>query len=138
MPVPPPHALIILAITSCIVLLLMPHRSTRDLSKSAPNVSQTRSSIPGTRALAPTVDGDDVVPIVNHYTASGRACTLFCSSPTRATKFAKMPGAPLLELRNIGCYKQKGQPIFADVNLKVNEGEVVVLQGKSGSGSVAV
>ncbi|KAL1944640.1 hypothetical protein VTO73DRAFT_3070 [Trametes versicolor] len=45
-----------------------------------------------------------------------------------------MPGAPLLELRNIGCYKQKGQPIFADVNLKVNEGEVVVLQGKSGSG----
>lgn len=47
-----------------------------------------------------------------------------------------MSGAPLLELRNIGCYKQKGQPIFADVNLKVNEGEVVVLQGKSGSGSV--
>lgn len=47
-----------------------------------------------------------------------------------------MPGPPLLELRNIGCYKQKGQSIFADVNLKVNEGEVVVLQGKSGSGSV--
>ncbi|KAI0636771.1 P-loop containing nucleoside triphosphate hydrolase protein [Trametes polyzona] len=45
-----------------------------------------------------------------------------------------MADVPLLELKNVGCYKQKGQPIFTDVNLKVNEGEVVVLQGKSGSG----
>ncbi|KAI0831515.1 P-loop containing nucleoside triphosphate hydrolase protein [Trametes gibbosa] len=45
-----------------------------------------------------------------------------------------MSGAPLLELKNVGCYKQKGQPIFSDVNLKIQEGEIVVLQGKSGSG----
>ncbi|OSD08656.1 P-loop containing nucleoside triphosphate hydrolase protein [Trametes coccinea BRFM310] len=45
-----------------------------------------------------------------------------------------MSVAPLLELKNVGCYKQKGQPIFTDVNLKVNEGDIVVLQGKSGSG----
>ncbi|KAH9857086.1 P-loop containing nucleoside triphosphate hydrolase protein [Lenzites betulinus] len=45
-----------------------------------------------------------------------------------------MSGAPLLELKNVGCYKQKGQPIFSDVNLQVHEGEVLVLQGKSGSG----
>ncbi|KAI0332123.1 P-loop containing nucleoside triphosphate hydrolase protein [Cubamyces sp. BRFM 1775] len=45
-----------------------------------------------------------------------------------------MSGAPLLELKRVGCFKQKGQPIFADVSLQVNEGDIVVLQGKSGSG----
>ncbi|KAI0362349.1 P-loop containing nucleoside triphosphate hydrolase protein [Trametes cingulata] len=45
-----------------------------------------------------------------------------------------MSSQPLLELKNVACYKQKGQPIFTDVNLKVNEGDIVVLQGKSGSG----
>ena len=47
-----------------------------------------------------------------------------------------MSGAPLLELKKVGCYKQKGQPIFSDVNLQVNEGDIVVLQGKSGSGYI--
>ncbi|KAI0372861.1 P-loop containing nucleoside triphosphate hydrolase protein [Pilatotrama ljubarskyi] len=45
-----------------------------------------------------------------------------------------MSGQPILELKNVACYKQKGQPIFADVNRIVNEGDIVVLQGKSGSG----
>ncbi|KAI8968683.1 P-loop containing nucleoside triphosphate hydrolase protein [Trametes punicea] len=45
-----------------------------------------------------------------------------------------MSTAPLLELRRVGCFKQKEQPIFSDVNLRVNEGEIVMLQGKSGSG----
>ena len=40
----------------------------------------------------------------------------------------------LLELKNLGCMKQKGQPIFNDVNLILNEGDILVLQGKSGSG----
>ncbi|KAI0807620.1 P-loop containing nucleoside triphosphate hydrolase protein [Fomes fomentarius] len=45
-----------------------------------------------------------------------------------------MFGAPMLELIRLGCFKQKGQPIFADVNLVLNEGDILVLQGKSGSG----
>ncbi|KAI0647249.1 P-loop containing nucleoside triphosphate hydrolase protein [Trametes meyenii] len=45
-----------------------------------------------------------------------------------------MSSPPLLELRNLAWYKQKGQPVFTDVNLQVNEGDLVVLQGKSGAG----
>ena len=45
-----------------------------------------------------------------------------------------MANPPLLELRNLACNKQKGQPIFANVDITVNEGDVLVLQGKSGSG----
>ena len=48
----------------------------------------------------------------------------------------EMSDAPLLQLKGLACYKQKGQPIFTGVNLTVNEGEVLVLQGKSGCGYV--
>ncbi|KAJ3514834.1 hypothetical protein NLJ89_g2140 [Agrocybe chaxingu] len=42
--------------------------------------------------------------------------------------------APLLELRNITCYLEKGSNIFSDINFTVNEGDILVLQGRSGSG----
>ncbi|KAI1794559.1 P-loop containing nucleoside triphosphate hydrolase protein [Ganoderma leucocontextum] len=45
-----------------------------------------------------------------------------------------MSTAPLLQLKNVGCCKEKGLPIFSDVSLTVAEGEVLVLQGRSGSG----
>ena len=46
---------------------------------------------------------------------------------------------PLLELKNVSCYyKDKNHPIFRDVHLTLNEGDVLVLQGKSGSGLVAL
>ena len=41
---------------------------------------------------------------------------------------------PILELTNVGCSKAPGQPIFEHVSFTVNERDVVVLQGKSGSG----
>jgi len=45
-----------------------------------------------------------------------------------------MPQATLLEVKDVGCYKAPGQPIFAHANLTVNSGDVIVLRGKSGSG----
>ena len=47
-----------------------------------------------------------------------------------------MAAPPLLQLTDLACNKQKGQPIFSGVNLTVNEGDILILQGKSGSGSV--
>ena len=45
-----------------------------------------------------------------------------------------MSGESLLELKDVGCNKAPGQPIFSHVNLTVNDGDVIILQGKSGSG----
>ncbi|TFK42572.1 P-loop containing nucleoside triphosphate hydrolase protein [Crucibulum laeve] len=45
-----------------------------------------------------------------------------------------MPSTPLLELRNVSCSVEPGQPLFHDVNLSVNEGDILVLQGRSGCG----
>ena len=45
-----------------------------------------------------------------------------------------MPGPPIIEVKEVGCSKAKGQPIFSNVSFTVNEGDVVMLQGKSGSG----
>ena len=45
-----------------------------------------------------------------------------------------MSGEPLIELKDVGCSKAPGQPIFANVNLTVSDGDIIVLQGKSGSG----
>ncbi|TCD61814.1 hypothetical protein EIP91_007880 [Steccherinum ochraceum] len=54
-------------------------------------------------------------------------------------RLASMPGstnggALMLEVKEVGCAKAKGQPIFSDVSFNVYEGDVVMLQGKSGSG----
>ena len=40
----------------------------------------------------------------------------------------------LLQICNVGCFKDKATPIFSNVNFTVNSGDVVVVQGKSGSG----
>ncbi|OBZ69074.1 Mitochondrial import receptor subunit TOM40 [Grifola frondosa] len=45
---------------------------------------------------------------------------------------------PLLQLKSVGCDKSKGQPIFSQVSFAVNDGDVVVLQGKSGAGKSTI
>jgi ABC-type iron transport system FetAB ATPase subunit len=42
--------------------------------------------------------------------------------------------APILELRDITCYFEKGTNLFSNLNIKVDEGDILVLQGRSGSG----
>ncbi|KIP09513.1 hypothetical protein PHLGIDRAFT_102729 [Phlebiopsis gigantea 11061_1 CR5-6] len=49
-----------------------------------------------------------------------------------------MSGEPLIKLKNVGCSKAPGQPIFSNVSLTVNAGDVIVLQGKSGSGKTTL
>lgn len=41
---------------------------------------------------------------------------------------------PLLQIQDVACFKDKNTPIFSTVNFTVNAGDVVVIQGKSGSG----
>jgi len=45
---------------------------------------------------------------------------------------------PILQLKNVGCNKEPGQPIFANVNLEVDAGDVIILQGKSGCGKTTL
>ncbi|TEB31237.1 ATP-binding cassette transporter [Coprinellus micaceus] len=42
--------------------------------------------------------------------------------------------SPLLELLNVSCSVESGNVLFDDVNVKVYEGDILVLQGKSGGG----
>jgi ABC-type uncharacterized transport system YnjBCD ATPase subunit len=42
--------------------------------------------------------------------------------------------ATLLEVRNVSCAKDDEHTIFSKLDFDVNEGDVVVVQGKSGSG----
>ena len=48
-----------------------------------------------------------------------------------------MPEA-ILELKDVGCSKSPGQPIFEHVDFTVHDQDVVVLQGKSGCGCVTM
>jgi len=41
---------------------------------------------------------------------------------------------PLLEVRDLTCLQEKGIPIFSKLNFVINERDIVVVQGKSGSG----
>ncbi|KAF8964695.1 P-loop containing nucleoside triphosphate hydrolase protein [Flammula alnicola] len=41
---------------------------------------------------------------------------------------------PILELRKITCYLEKGSNIFSNISFSLHEGDVLVLQGRSGSG----
>jgi hypothetical protein len=41
---------------------------------------------------------------------------------------------PLLDVRDVSCTREWSQKIFSGVNFSVNQGDVAVLQGKSGSG----
>lgn len=45
---------------------------------------------------------------------------------------------PILEVKNVSCSLSKGHTIFENASFLVNERDVVVLTGKSGSGKVGV
>lgn len=45
---------------------------------------------------------------------------------------------PILELRDITCEVSSGQTLFQDVSFSVNEGDTIILQGKSGSGKTTM
>ena len=49
-----------------------------------------------------------------------------------------LDSVPLLEVKDVGCYKAPGQPIFSHVSFDVNTGDIIILQGKSGSGCVFI
>ncbi|KAG9124839.1 hypothetical protein FRC07_010058 [Ceratobasidium sp. 392] len=42
--------------------------------------------------------------------------------------------APLLSIKDLSIYKAKNDPIFSNISFEVHEGDVVVLQGRSGGG----
>ena len=42
----------------------------------------------------------------------------------------------LLDVHNLAVYKAPGQPIITNVDFSVREHDVIILQGKSGSGYV--
>lgn len=44
----------------------------------------------------------------------------------------------LLKLENLTCSYKKGQPIFSDVDLTVNKGDVIAIVGRSGGGCVSL
>ncbi|KZT68157.1 P-loop containing nucleoside triphosphate hydrolase protein [Daedalea quercina L-15889] len=44
----------------------------------------------------------------------------------------------LLEVKDLECRRPKGDPIFSHVNFSVREGDIVVVQGKSGSGKSTI
>jgi ABC-type branched-subunit amino acid transport system ATPase component len=44
---------------------------------------------------------------------------------------------PLLAVKNLSCVWPEGDPIFEKVSFNVNEGDIIVLQARSGSGCVA-
>ncbi|KAH7889671.1 P-loop containing nucleoside triphosphate hydrolase protein [Phlebopus sp. FC_14] len=44
----------------------------------------------------------------------------------------------LVELRDVGCAKDKDNAIFSRIEFNINEGDVLVLQGKSGSGKTTL
>lgn len=44
--------------------------------------------------------------------------------------------SPLLTIRDLEWDKAPGQPVFTGIDLTVDEGDIVMLTGKSGSGYV--
>ena len=44
---------------------------------------------------------------------------------------------PLLSVINLSCFRSTDQATFTNVSFVVNDGDVLVLSGRSGSGSVA-
>jgi len=45
--------------------------------------------------------------------------------------------SPLLAVKNLSCVWPEGDPMFENINFNVNEGDIVVLQARSGTGYVA-
>ena len=44
--------------------------------------------------------------------------------------------APLLAVKNLSCVWPEGDPMFENVNFSVNEGDIIILRARSGSGCV--
>ena len=44
----------------------------------------------------------------------------------------------LLEVKDLECPRPKGEPIFSHINFSVREGDILIVQGKSGSGCVRI
>jgi ABC-type uncharacterized transport system YnjBCD ATPase subunit len=42
--------------------------------------------------------------------------------------------APLITVKNLACLRPEGDPIFVNVNFDVNEGDIVILRARSGTG----
>jgi ABC-type transport system involved in cytochrome bd biosynthesis fused ATPase/permease subunit len=42
--------------------------------------------------------------------------------------------APLIAVKNLACLRPEGDPIFVNVNFDVNEGDIVILRARSGTG----
>ena len=41
---------------------------------------------------------------------------------------------PLISVKNLACLRPEGDPIFVNVNFDVNEGDIIVLRARSGTG----
>ncbi|KAI0302046.1 P-loop containing nucleoside triphosphate hydrolase protein [Russula brevipes] len=46
--------------------------------------------------------------------------------------------APLLAVKNLSCVRPEGDPIFVNVDFNVNEGDIVVLRARSGTGKTTL
>jgi len=44
----------------------------------------------------------------------------------------------LLEIKDLECPRPKGDPIFSHINFSVREGDIIIVQGKSGSGKSTI
>ncbi len=42
--------------------------------------------------------------------------------------------APLVTVRNLSSVRPEGDPIFVNVNFNVNEGDIIIVQARSGAG----
>lgn len=42
--------------------------------------------------------------------------------------------AAILEVSDLACLRDKGSPVFSKLNFVVNDGDIIIIQGKSGSG----
>ncbi|KDN35286.1 hypothetical protein RSAG8_11721, partial [Rhizoctonia solani AG-8 WAC10335] len=49
-----------------------------------------------------------------------------------------MTDQPLLSARNLSVLKDKDTPIFSDISFDLNEGDILVLQGRSGGGKTTI
>jgi ABC-type bacteriocin/lantibiotic exporter with double-glycine peptidase domain len=63
------------------------------------------------------------------------SCSLLCPrTGQRSSNSAPAPMSPILSVRNLEWEKAPGQPIFSNVNFNLEEGDFLVLTGKSGTG----
>ncbi|KAH9079418.1 P-loop containing nucleoside triphosphate hydrolase protein [Lactarius deliciosus] len=46
--------------------------------------------------------------------------------------------APLVTVRNLSCIRPEGDPVFVDVNFDVNEGDIIIVQARSGAGKTSL